>query len=332
MMVRETEISTQYGIEIYEMLPRKGVYFVKTDKGDKCLKKISYGTQKLMYIYSAKQHIKEMGFNRMDNFFLTSSGLPYAMVNEDMYIMTDWIEGRECDFKNNVELLSAAGALAEFHTYARNFTPTDAVRMRNEIGRLPATFERRYITLNKMYEIARKNKRKSEFDYMYIENVAFFKKLAEEAIKMLSIEAYGKVCQEAMDEKVLCHHDYTYHNIILNKENAVFIVDFDYCKEEVQPYDIATLLVKALKRLQWDTDKGKSIIKSYSEKKAIDTNEVNVIKSIVAFPQRFWRLANRYYYKEAGWSEGTFNRKMAEIIGEKEQYVNFIGSMDRMFE
>ena len=70
-------------------------------------------------------------------------------------------------------------------------------------------------------------------------------------LSKLDINCYGRVCQEAFDDKVLCHHDYTYHNILFDKNNYVNIVDFDYCKEEIQIYDISTLVVKALKRLDW---------------------------------------------------------------------------------
>jgi CotS family spore coat protein len=330
-MVRETEISMQYQVKIYEMIPMKGVYLLKTDKGNKCLKKINYNSQKLMYLYYAKEHIKNNGFNRIDKYFLTPSGSPYALVNEDIYIMTDWIEGRECDFKKEEELSFAASALAEFHNCARGFVPEESLKMRNDIGKLPSTLEKRLITLNKMRDIARKNKKKTNFDILYLSNVDFYINNAKNSIKQLDINCYGRVCQEAFDDRVLCHHDYTYHNILFDLNNDVNIVDFDYCKEEIQIYDISTLIVKALKRLDWCEDKAKLIIDSYNMVKQISKDEFNVLKAFLIFPQRFWRLSNRYYYREAGWSEATFDKKMKEIITERENYMNFISKLDEIF-
>lgn len=54
---------------------------------------------------------------------------------------------------------------------------------------------------------------------------------------------------------------------------------------------------------------------------------MNILKTLLIFPQRFWRLANRYYYKEAGWSEASFVKKMKEIIEEREPYMNFISNI-----
>jgi CotS family spore coat protein len=327
-MVRETEISLQYQLKIHEMIPKRGVYLLKTNKGNKCLKKVSYGQQKLMYLYNAKEKIISNGFDKIDKYFLTPEGLPYATVNEDLYIITDWIDGRECDFRNEEELMSSAKALAEFHKAARGFLSDETLKPRNDIGKLPATFEKRLHTLNKMREIARKKKRKSDFDMLYLSNIDYYNNNAREAIKKLDINCYGRVCQGAFEDKVLCHHDYTYHNILIDKNDIVNIIDFDYCKEEIQIYDLCTLLVKALKRLEWNRSSSEKILGSYNQVKSITRDEINVIKAILVFPQRFWRLANRYYYREAGWSEAAFLKKMKEIIDEKDKYNEFINQLE----
>lgn len=331
-MVRETEISTQFGFEIYELIPMKGVYLIKTNKGNKCLKKVNYGVQKLMYIYKAKEHIINMGFDRIDRNIITPQGVPHAFVNDDIYVVTNWINGRECDFKKEEELKKASKTLGMFHLAARDFTPDDGVMVRCDIGRLPNTFEKRLSTLNKMRDIARKNKRKSEFDMLYLSNVDFYIKLAQKTIKSFNFECYNRVCEDALKGKVICHHDYTYHNILFDENEDVHVIDFDYCKWEIQAYDISTLMVKALKRLDWDIDKGKLILESYNSIKPLTLDEVSILKSLLSFPQRFWRLANRYYYKEAGWNETTFIKKIKEIIDEKEKYMNFIDSIDNIIK
>jgi CotS family spore coat protein len=327
-MVRETEISTQFGFKIYEMLPMKGVYLIKTDQGNKCLKKINYGTQKLMYIYKAKEHIIKNGFDKIDRNILTPEGAPYAFVNDDIYVVTDWIEGRECDFKKEEDLKRAAETLARFHLCARGFTPDEETKVRSDIGKLPNTLEKRLTTLNKMRDLARKNKKKNEFDILYLSNVEFYLKLSKEAMKFLDMESYKKVCSDALSDKVLCHHDFTYHNILFDDNGNSYVIDFDYCKWEMQIYDVATLLIKSLKRLNWDNKHAQLILDSYNAIKPISKHEYNILKTLLIFPQRFWRLANRYYYKEAGWSEASFIKKMKEIIDERESYMNFLSNFD----
>lgn len=331
MMVREIEISTQFDFDIKSLTPMKGVYLINTDKGKKCLKKINYSTSKLMYIHEAKEHIINSGFTNIDRFNISHKDeVPYAIVNEDIYAVTDWINGRECDFKKEDDLKLASKALAEFHLKARNFEPSPELRYRSDIGKYTSTIERRSTMLNKMREMARKKRRKTDFDIMYISNLEFYQKLASRAIKELSVDAYAKVCQDSLAEKVLCHHDFTYHNVIIDEKNNPHIIDFDYCKSEMQIYDVATLCTKALKRLDWDINSFKTIIDSYNSCREISKDEYNVLKTLLIFPQRFWRIANRYYYKEAMWSEGVFNRKMNSIISEQEKYMSFIEELNNL--
>ena len=46
----------QFDIKIEALKANKGVYYLKTNKGEKCLKKINYGPQKLLFVYGAKEH------------------------------------------------------------------------------------------------------------------------------------------------------------------------------------------------------------------------------------------------------------------------------------
>lgn len=178
--------------------------------------------------------------------------------------------------------------------------------------------------------MARKKRRKTDFDIMYISNVEFYQELAKRAINELSIDSYARVCEDSLRDKVLSHHDFTYHNMIVDNEGESHIIDFDYCKSEMQIYDVATLCTKSLKRLDWDSSVFTDIIESYNSSREINKDEINVLKTLLTFPQRFWRIANRYYYKEALWSEGTFTRKMNSIIAEKERYMNFIDNLNNL--
>jgi len=113
--MREFEIERQFNIKIESIKPNKGVYHLKTNKGEKCLKKINYGAQKLLFVYGAKEHLMNNGFNKIDKYHLNIDGEPYAIVNEDLYTLSQWIPGRECDFYNVEEVVTASKNLAMLH-------------------------------------------------------------------------------------------------------------------------------------------------------------------------------------------------------------------------
>ncbi|WP_297520899.1 CotS family spore coat protein [uncultured Clostridium sp.] len=323
-MMREFEIERQFDIKIDTLKPSKGIYYLKTNKGDRCLKRINYGTQKLLFVYGAKEHLIQNGFDKIDRYFLNIDEEPYALVNEDLYTLSDWIEGRECDFHNIDEVKLAAQALARLHEASKGYDPPENSKLKTDIGRWPSLMDKRIKALSKMRDMARKKNMKQNFDLTYIKTVDFYKDLAIRASKLLNASEYEAVCEKSEEEKIFCHHDFTYHNIVIDDNNDLHILDFDYCKREIRAFDIANFMIKVLKKVDWDLEFAKAIIESYSSVSAIEEREYKIILAFLLFPQRYWRLANRHYYNEVTWGATTFTKKIQNIINEKILYTEFI--------
>lgn len=330
-MMREIEIERQFEIKIESIKPNRGVYLLKTNKGNKCLKKINYGIQKLVFVYAAKEHLINNGFNSLDRHCLNSEGNPYAIVNEDVYTLSDWINGRECDFKNKDEIYDATKKLAQLHISSKGYEPPENSKLKTDLGRWPYLMEKRIKSLDKMRDMCRKQSNKKDFDFNYLKFMEFNKALGKRALRVLSTSEYANLCAIAEDERSFCHHDFTYNNIIIDENENYNVIDFDYCKREIRAFDISNFMIKVLKRVQWDIDYCKLILNAYNEVSQLSEGEYRVIFAFLLFPQRFWRLSNRYYYNEVNWSEGTFNNKIAELIQEKDAYMNFIESFRQEF-
>ncbi|MCY6355523.1 CotS family spore coat protein [Clostridium sp. ZS2-4] len=323
-MMREFEIERQFDIRIESIKPNKGVYFLKTNKGMKCLKRINYGVQKLYFVYAAKEHLINNGFEYVDKYDLNIEGEPYALVNEDVYTLSQWLEGRECDFHDNDDIIMAAKALAHMHLASKGYDPPENSKLKTDLGRWPHLMEKRVRALDKMRDMSRKRSRKGDFDFNYVKSVEFYKKLGKRALKVLNDSNYLDICRVTEEEKSFCHHDYTYHNIIMDENNQVNIIDFDYCKREVRVYDISNFMGKVLKRREWNIQCANIIIDAYNEVSPLSKEEYRVLFAFLLFPQRFWRLGNRYYYNEVSWANNTFNKKIQTLISEQEQYMKFI--------
>lgn len=323
-MMREFEIERQFDIKIETIKATKGVYYLKTNNGERCLKKINYGPQKLLFVYGAKEHLVKNGFDKVDNYFLNIEGEPYALVNEDLYTLSDWLEGRECDFHNIEEVRKASETLAMMHEASKGYDPPENSKLKSDLGRWPTLMTKRIKALDKMKDMIRKKSVKSDFDLIYLKSMDFYKEIGKEALKEMQESEYYQLCMIAEEEKGFCHHDYTYHNIILTEQEDVFVIDFDYCKREVRSFDISNYMTKVLKRVDWSFDFAKVIIESYNSVSKLSQAEYKVIYSYLLFPQRYWRLANRYYYNEVNWGQSTFTNKIESIINEQELYLEFL--------
>lgn len=330
-MMREFEIERQFNIKIESIKPNKGVYHLKTDKGEKCLKKINYGAQKLLFVYGAKEHLIKNDFHRVDRYCLNAEGEPYALVNEDLYTLSEWIEGRECDFHNLEDVNIAAKNLANMHIASKGYEPPENSKLKSDLERWPHLMDKRVKSFDKMRDMARKKNNKSNFDLNYIKAMQFYKDLGKRAMGVLNSSEYINICKLTEVEKSFCHHDYTYHNIIIDKNNNVNIIDFDYCKREVRAYDISNFMIKVLKRVDWNMEFANTIINSYNEISPLMEEEYRLIFSFLLFPQRFWRLANRYYYNEVNWAQNTFANKLEDLVKEQQIYLKFIEDFKQVY-
>ncbi|MGL4774436.1 MAG: CotS family spore coat protein [Clostridium sp.] len=330
-MMREFEIERQFDIKIETIKANKGVYHLKTNKGERCLKKINYGPQKLLFVYGAKEHLVNNGFNKVDNYFLNIEGEPYALVNEDLYTLSEWLEGRECDFHNIEEVKMASETLAKMHEASKGYDPPENSKLKSDLGRWPSLMNKRIKALDKMRDMVRKKSAKSDFDLVYLKSIDFYKEMGKEALKTMEESEYYELCMIAEKDKGFCHHDFTYHNIILTENEGTYVIDFDYCKREIRAFDISNFMIKVLKRVDWNVEFARAIIESYSNVSEIKAEEYKVLYSFLQFPQRYWRLANRYYYNEVNWGQSTFTNKIESIINEKENHLEFLKKFKEEF-
>lgn len=328
--MREFEIERQFDIKIEIIKANKGIYYLKTNKGERCLKRINYGPQKLLFVYGAKEHLIKNGFDKIDRYYLNIDGEPYALVNEDLYTLSRWLDGRECDFRNIEEVRMAARTLATFHEASKGYDPPENSKLKSDLGRWIHLMEKRIKSLDKMRDMTRKKNNKSEFDLTYIKSMEFYKDIAKRALTTLQESSYYELCAIAEEQKSFCHHDYTYHNIILNDKD-VYVIDFDYCKREVRTFDISNFMIKVLKRVDWDINFANAILESYNSISPLSEEEMKVLYAYIQFPQRYWRLANRYYYNEVNWGQGTFASKLQGIINEQEKFLKLLDDFKKEY-
>ncbi len=323
-MMREFEIERQFDLKIEKIKPSKGIYFLKTNKGEMCLKKVSYGVQKLIFIYGAKEHLIKNGFDNIDRFYLNVENNPYAIVNEDIYTLSQWIEGRECDFMNIDEVVKASNTLANLHIASRGYEPPEHSKLKSDLERWPSVMSKRIKSFDKMRDMVRKKGIKNDVDMIYLKNYEFYKNLAKEAYALFEVSKYYDICKIAEEEKSFCHHDYTHHNIVIDNDEKFNVVDFDYCKREIRSYDVANFITKVLKKNNWDIEICKNIIESYDKVSKLSDDEIFLIYGFLMFPQRFWRLSNRYFYNDMLIRQNVFMNHFEKILNEKDEYMEFL--------
>ena len=321
MQGMDREITESFGLEVRNLLPWKDSFMIVTPKGRKVLRKAPFSPERLKFVNSAKEHLFNNGFTNIDRYICTLDNEPFFTYENGLYTMTDFIEGRESSFDSDSDVQKASLLLAQLHKASRGYIAKDGIKVQDELGKLPVYFLKRLEDIKKLRKQARKGK--SKFDHLFLEYADYFCKMGENAINELQNSNYEQLAARTGKEGLFCHHDYTHHNIIVS-ENKISVINFDYCCLELKIYDIANLIRRKMRKCNWDIDKAEMIINAYSACDPLDSDDMAVMRLILMFPQKFWRVVNRYYNSRRSWSERSYVTKLQEVINEAEPHKIFI--------
>jgi len=317
-------VAREFNFKVISYKPLRAVYIAETDKGPIVIKETDREPDKLLYIHGMKEYLHEKGFDALDRYLIADNGLPFTLQDNRLFIVEKYIDGRECSFTNPFDREAAVVALAELHKKGKGYiAPTGAFKREN-YGRWDSTYLRKIEYLLELKEIIKAKKDRDFFDKLYLEDVDFMIEMAWQAYDTLGCSNYQEISKIARKENWICHHDYTYHNIIITKDLGVSIIDFDYSCHELPIYDLANYILKVLKRFSFDIDIAIRIIDIYDKIIDISKYDLMIMLAIFEFPQRFWRIAERYYEKKTDWSQDDFVSKYDDVHFFKEYIKDFI--------
>jgi spore coat protein I len=71
------------------------------------------------------------------------------------------------------------------------------------------------------------------------------------------------------------------------------------------------------------------LMEDYSSIAPLNKEDMVLMLSLFEFPQKFWRITERYYKENAGWDEKTFLSKYNDIVIMKEFVLDFVEGFRR---
>ncbi|MDF2519505.1 MAG: cotS1 [Clostridia bacterium] len=323
-------IAREYSFKVKSYKPLRAVYIAETDKGPIVIKETDREPDKLLYIHGMKEYLYESGFDALDRYLISENGLPFTVQDNRLFVVEKFIDGRECSFTNPFDREAAVVALAELHKKGKGYIAPTGAYKRENYGKWDNTYLKKIDYLVELKETIRTKKHKDFFDKMYLEDVDFMLDMAWQAYDTLSCSSYQEICKRARQEKWICHHDYTYHNIIITKDWGVSIIDFDYSCHELPVYDLANYILKVLKRFSFDIDMALRILNIYDSVLTINKEDLLLMLAIFEFPQRFWRIAERYYERKTDWSDDDFEDKYEDVFMFREYIKDFTSEFRKL--
>lgn len=326
MLESKELVENAYGLGISAVKSCRAGYILDTDSGRKYLRQCQCSESRILYVHEAKQYLYDNGFTNIDTYCLTVDGRPYTVIDGQIYVLTPFPEGHECEFGDDNDAVLASTALALMHRAGKGFRYDGNGEYAP--GRISESLNKRY---DEMLRMKRKAEReRGAFDYVYLSCVDRFTALAEESLELIKGPEYRRLVDKTAREGVICHRDYSYQNIIINGQN-VTITGFESCGQEIRVYDLVNLLRRKMRKCDWDIRKAALLLDAYTKIEPLSGDEIVVMKALLLFPQKFWRVANRYYNSRRSWAQRNFSGMLEEVIAEYDHHVRFMEQYDTLF-
>lgn len=317
-------VSENYDLEVESIEKVKNTYKVNAKEGRYCIKVIKYEFSHFYFILSAIIHLQKRGFNKIPELLKSKKGEYYIEFFGNYAYLTKWISARESNFDNPIELEKVSQKLAELHQCSEGFSLTKDMKPRIGWFSWIDVFNTRKNEILDFKNRINQKTYKSKFDNLYLSCIEEEIERADRSIQGLQASKYIAVMEKEMLKRGFCHHDYANHNILVDEDEKIYLIDFDYCIMDSHIHDLSSLLIRAMKNGKWNVKKGESIINNYSEIKNVQQEELSLMKEFIRYPQMFWQLGIQMYWEQQPWKEEFFLSRLSKYVEDREERETFI--------
>lgn len=329
MNERALPVLEQYDFKIKETRRIRGSYYCDTDRGLMLLKEYENSKGKLEIVEKLQCHLEEMGIST-DRVLRNRDGeLMSQGPDGGFYILKKWYEHRESELENEADVMKGAGALATLHMYTKDmrsvFSEEDVIPEGKNLVETLAKHNRELLKVKRYME---KLKGKSDFEFQLKSEMDFYYRQAVEAEASLNGEAYKRLVSECNELKTICHGNSQYHNIIMVNDNAI-IVNFIRVNSNLQVHDLYVYLKKCMEKNDWNMELAKRILDRYQKVRSLNGDEFDVLKVMLRYPEKFWKIVNSYYNSNKAWPSEKNREKLRELKEQENVRNNFVDELSR---
>jgi spore coat protein I len=270
----------------------KTVWKFKDKNGVFCLKRLKQTLDKALFSVNAQLYIKQAGGN-VPAVCIDKKGEPIVKLNEELFVVYEWLNGRDLNFSNGSDLSLALGGLAKFHITSKGYKSPEGARVSSKLGKWPNQYESMKCKLIAWKEIAREKGKPG--DQAYLKCVDPIIEAADQAIMLLEKSEYIKLTAADSTIPVLCHQDFGKGNAILT-DKGIIVLDLDGVSFDLPARDLRKIIGKMAENSgRWDANKVLEILNWYTNINPFTEDEKKVLYIDLLFPHWFFGLVKNQY-------------------------------------
>lgn len=282
-------------IQIIQQGGIKTVWKVFSENVVTCLKRLNKTYDKALFTTEAQKYIKANG-GFVPGIIANNANESITDFNGELFVLYEWIEGKQLSFNNKEEFMAAMEGLALFHKCSKGFKPPEEARESTKLNKWPEQYRS---MLNRMNEWKNTSYQKAGIAVYdaYLKWVDKIVALGEKAILCLESSQYKTLSKPEASTVVLCHQDFGKGNALITPE-GVYVLDLDGVTFELAARDLRKIILKIMENQnEWDEAAMNDIISWYEKGNALTQNERKMVYIDSLFPHSFFGCVKNQFQK-----------------------------------
>ena len=310
-----------YDIEVQKTRKGRGCIICETPTGPLTFMEYRGNVNRLPSEKLLLEQIAASGKISVDRIFPTKEESLYVTDGDGInYILKSYHEGKECNIKDRREALEAMGIMARLHQVS--FLPKGSFE---NIGTYSPTLEyqRHNRELRHIFTYLKKRGQKQYFERRLMETFPVY---LEKALEVSSQWEEYESMEKGFDPDqggFICHGDFRDHNL-LKVDGRWMVVHFEKWIRDSVVRDISLFMRKLLEKNDWSVSLGRELLGAYEEISPLTAYEYIDLYYRLAYPEKFWKIANFYYNTSKAFISERNLEKLEQVIrleGQKEAFL-----------
>ncbi|MBD9158139.1 phosphotransferase [Laedolimicola intestinihominis] len=320
MNEKALQILEQYDLEVLRSYGGRGGIMLETKDGLKMIKEFAGSRAKLPLEQRVLGILAERGVCAVDQVQANKEGELVTIGDyETPYIIKDWPPGRECDPKNEEELLKSMRLLARVHRELRGVLRTEGAERRRILGAdRSEELEKHNREMKRARNFIRTRQKKGEFELLYLQCAETIFQNGADALELLKASGSEKLYQQAVDGEHLCHGEYVHHNILLQRQETA-LVNFSRFEINVQMNDVSQFLRKIMEKHNWNGGLAERMLTAYERERPLSGEERAYLAASLCYPEKAWKLVHHYYHTNKAWVPEKSAEKLQVFLAQNER-------------
>ncbi len=228
----------------------------------------------------------------------TESGRYYQWERGNRYLLTEKIPGRDADYNSIKDLKAAIIVMANFHRICREIIQSKP----NQWTILQFNPNQRWreclqeMVVCREMAIRRVSAHFQE-DFLSRQYIQMWHQFYEMAFQVLQ----EFPAQVAPKQETICYHDWAFHNVIIQNDQA-HLIDFDDMIIDHSIHDRVNLISRYLRLFRWSSSALLKALWLFDRYYSWQKGELKLLRLYLTFPYEYWMLGRQYYIEKQPWS------------------------------